>query len=80
MVYSDMPLALPTNIILRWKGLQGTNTIAYYKYSLNTDIKSFITLDPGVSALSNIFIRLTIKLERLSLVRHNNLVEYLQAL
>jgi hypothetical protein len=28
-----------------WKGLLGTNTLAYYKYSLIVAVKSFITLD-----------------------------------
>jgi len=27
-----MLLALPTNIRLGWKGLPGTNTVAYYKH------------------------------------------------
>jgi hypothetical protein len=35
--------ALPTNIRLGWKSLQGTNTLAYYEDSLLTAVKSFIT-------------------------------------
>ncbi len=27
------PLALPINVRLGWKVLQGTNTLAYYEYS-----------------------------------------------
>ncbi len=38
---------LPTNIRLGWKCLPGTNGLAYYKYSLITTIRSFVTLDPG---------------------------------
>jgi hypothetical protein len=38
--------ALSTNIRLGWKGLLGTNTLAYYEYPLLTDKKSFITLAP----------------------------------
>jgi hypothetical protein len=30
-----------------WKGLSGTNTLAYYKHSLIGVVKSFITLTPG---------------------------------
>jgi hypothetical protein len=33
---------------LDWKGLPGTNTLAYYKNSYITDKKSFITLASGV--------------------------------
>jgi hypothetical protein len=38
---------LPAIIRLGWKGLPGTNTLAYYENSLITDRKSFITLGPG---------------------------------
>ncbi len=31
--------ALPINIRLGWKGLQGTNTVAFYKYLLFTEEK-----------------------------------------
>ena len=41
-------VALPTNIRQGWKGLLGTNTLAYYENSLNTSVKSFITLGPGL--------------------------------
>jgi hypothetical protein len=40
-------LDLPENIRLRWKSLQGTNTLPYYKYLSNTAVKSFITLAQG---------------------------------
>jgi hypothetical protein len=36
-------LALPTN-----KGLPLTNTIAYYEQLQITDVKDFISLDPGI--------------------------------
>jgi hypothetical protein len=42
-------LALPTNIRLGWKGLPGTNTLAYYEYSYITDVKVFIILGPGIN-------------------------------
>jgi hypothetical protein len=45
--YLGKLLAFLTNIGQGWKGLPGTNTLAYYEYSQNTDIKSFITLCPG---------------------------------
>ncbi len=41
-------LALLTSIRLDWKGLPGTNSLAFYKHSQITDVKSFITLGPGV--------------------------------
>ncbi len=37
-------LALPANIRIGWKGLPGTNTLANYKHSKITIVKSFITL------------------------------------
>jgi hypothetical protein len=40
-------LALPKNIRLGWKGLSGTNTLAYYKHLYITGFKSFVTLTPG---------------------------------
>jgi len=40
--------ALFTNSRLGWKCLPRTNTVAHYEYSYITDIKSFITLGPGV--------------------------------
>ncbi len=40
-------LALCANIVLGWKGLPGTNTLAYYGHSYISDMKSFITLVPG---------------------------------
>jgi hypothetical protein len=40
-------LTLSTNLRLGWKGLTGTNTLAYYKHSLIAVVKSFITLTPG---------------------------------
>jgi hypothetical protein len=44
-------LALPTNIRLGWKGLPGTNALAYYKNSGCTAVKSFITLTQGLKIL-----------------------------
>jgi hypothetical protein len=49
-------LALFANIRLVSKDLPGTNTIAYYKHSLITTVKSFILLVPGVEVL-NFFLR-----------------------
>ncbi len=40
-------LALPTNIKLGCEGLPATNTLAYYKNSQITDVKSFVTMGPG---------------------------------
>ena len=34
------------NIRLGWKGLPGTNTLAYYKKWEITSVKSFTALDP----------------------------------
>ncbi len=36
-------MALPTYIRLGWKGLSGTNALAYYEKSYLTAAKSFIT-------------------------------------
>ncbi len=57
---SDAPLkgrllALPTNIRLGWKGLPGTNILAYYEKSQLTAVKSFVTLAPGVNAIKLYF-------------------------
>jgi hypothetical protein len=41
-------LALPTNNRLRWNGLAGANTLAYYENSQLTTVKSFITLALGL--------------------------------
>jgi hypothetical protein len=38
--------ALPANIRLGWKGLPGTNALAYYEKAYLTSVKSFITLAP----------------------------------
>ncbi len=40
-------VGLPTNIRPGWKGLPGTNALAYYEKALLTAIKSFISLAPG---------------------------------
>ncbi len=44
----DKAPALLTNIRLGWTGLPRTNTLAYYKNSQITDMKSFITLAPDL--------------------------------
>jgi hypothetical protein len=44
-------LALPANIGLGWKGLPGTNALAYYKKLELTAVKSFITLAQEYSVL-----------------------------
>ncbi len=41
-----LALALPANIQLGWKGLPGTNALAYYEKSELMSVKSFITLSP----------------------------------
>jgi hypothetical protein len=40
-------LSINANIKLCWKNLPGTNTLAYYRHSKITSVKSFITLGPG---------------------------------
>ena len=40
-------LALPANIILGWKGLPESNTLAYYENPKIKAIKSFILQAPG---------------------------------
>jgi hypothetical protein len=45
--FTQVALALPANIRLGWKGLPGTNTLAYYKTPKITVAKSFITLATG---------------------------------
>jgi hypothetical protein len=37
-------LALPKNIRLGWKGLQGTNSLAYYVHLENTAVKKFYNI------------------------------------
>jgi hypothetical protein len=48
-------LASPTNIRLGWKGLSGTNTLAYYKKPQITAVISFIVQDPGVNVIKLFF-------------------------
>jgi hypothetical protein len=43
--------ALPIDNRLGWKGLPGTNTLAYYENSKIMAVKSFITLAPGVNVI-----------------------------
>jgi hypothetical protein len=40
-------LALPANIRLGWKGLPGTNTLAYHDTATIMTVKSFIGQAPG---------------------------------
>ncbi len=40
-------LVSPTNTRLGWKGLPGTNTLAYYNNPLITIVKSYIVQAPG---------------------------------
>jgi hypothetical protein len=54
-------------IRLGWKGLLGTNTLAYYENSQIMDRKSFITLGPVVEVLKLFYSSMTFqkyKLER----------------
>jgi hypothetical protein len=43
MYFTRVTLALLTNIIIGWKGLKGTSTLAYYEYFLIRAVKSFTT-------------------------------------
>jgi len=43
----DRLLALPAIITLGWKGLPGTNALAYYEKAQLMAVKSFITLATG---------------------------------
>jgi len=43
--------ALPANIRLGWKGLPGTNTLAFYEHSSIAEANSFITLRPGPNVI-----------------------------
>ena len=45
LVYAQ---ALPANIRQGWKGLPGTNVLAYFEKSSVTAVKRFITLAPGL--------------------------------
>ncbi len=45
-------MALPTNR-LGWKGLPGTNTLAYYEKILITAVTSFITYDSTVYVVTD---------------------------
>jgi hypothetical protein len=47
----DQAPALLTNLRLGWRGLPGTNTLAYYKNSLIADRKSFITLASDLNVI-----------------------------
>jgi hypothetical protein len=48
-------LALTTNIRLGWKGLPGTNALAYYKKLYLMSVKSFITLAIAVTKFYETF-------------------------
>jgi hypothetical protein len=48
--------ALLANVRLGWKGLPGTNIIAYYKHFKITDKKSFIAMGPGANVIK-LFVR-----------------------
>ncbi len=45
--------ALPANIRLGWKGLSGTNTLAYYENPYITAVKSFIVQAPEPNVIKN---------------------------
>jgi hypothetical protein len=67
---SDAPLygrllALLTNIRLSWKGLAGTNALAYYEKSSLKAVKSFITLATGVNVIKLFSIALTMRSNKL---------------
>jgi hypothetical protein len=50
---SGMPQKCSTEkgwyIRLDWKGLPGPNAQTYYQHSYITDVKSFITMGPGIT-------------------------------
>jgi hypothetical protein len=48
-------LALPTNTRLGWKGLPGTNTLAYYRNSLITTVISFMIRAPEMKNMNEVF-------------------------
>jgi hypothetical protein len=50
-----LALALLGNIRQGWKGLPGTDTVAYYENSYITDIKRFVSLGPGVNVIKTFF-------------------------
>ncbi len=50
-VLLEKSLALPTNIRLGWRGLPGTNTLAYYENPEITVVKSLIVLTPGACVI-----------------------------
>jgi hypothetical protein len=49
----------PARVLVRlgWKGLQGKNTLVYYKNPKITDIKKFITLIPGLQCYKTFYVR-----------------------
>ncbi len=74
-------LALFEIIKLDWEGLPGTNTLAYYKNSKITFVKSFLTLGQGVNVtklFSSSLSKRPNKLERLSMAIIYNLVQHFQ--
>jgi hypothetical protein len=50
-VLLEKSLALPANIRLGWRGLPGTNTLAYYENPEITVEKSLIVLTPGACTI-----------------------------
>ncbi len=44
-------LALLANVRLGWKGLPGTNALAYFASSSATEKKVFVTLEPGANVI-----------------------------
>ncbi len=65
---STRNLALPENITLGWKGLQGTNTLAYFTPLINYWCKEFYNIDPSSRFYKTLFL-LCKKLERLSVAK-----------
>ena len=53
--------ALPTNFRLGLKGLREKYTLAYYEHFYITDVKSFITLRPGVKISKLSFLPLMLR-------------------
>jgi hypothetical protein len=46
-------LASVTDIRIGWRGLPGTNTVAYYENTSITNVKSFIIFSPGPNVIKH---------------------------
>jgi hypothetical protein len=46
-------MAFVTNIRIGWRGLPGTNAVAYYENTSITNVKSFIIFCPGPNVIKH---------------------------